>query len=93
MRRGTVVQHDRVEDVGHDWPGGASLRPFSATVATWQFLSASASRRPTPDRGEAGPAVLTPAAAAAWPAAHRRARIQTRTGSPPNARRTSEPTW
>lgn len=37
---GTVVQHDRVEDVGHDWPGEGSIRPFSATVATWQFLSA-----------------------------------------------------
>jgi polyhydroxybutyrate depolymerase len=45
---GTVVQHDRVEDVGHDWPGEGSLRPFSATVATWQFLSSF--RLPAPGR-------------------------------------------
>lgn len=43
---GTVLAHDRLEDVGHDWPGESSLRPFSATVATWQFLSAF--RRPGP---------------------------------------------
>lgn len=37
---GTVVENDRVAHLGHDWAGESSLQPFSATVATWQFLSA-----------------------------------------------------
>lgn len=37
---GTIVENDRVAHLGHDWAGEDSQRPFSATVATWQFLSA-----------------------------------------------------
>jgi polyhydroxybutyrate depolymerase len=37
---GRVVVHDRVVDAEHGWPGEDSLRPFSSTVRTWEFLSA-----------------------------------------------------
>lgn len=46
---GTIVQGDKVDGLGHDWAGRASLKPFSATVATWQFLSAF--RNPGPAAG------------------------------------------
>ncbi|MEP6953318.1 MAG: PHB depolymerase family esterase [Solirubrobacteraceae bacterium] len=36
---GRVVVHDRVADAEHGWPGAASLKPFSSTLATWSFLS------------------------------------------------------
>jgi polyhydroxybutyrate depolymerase len=37
---GRVVVHDRVIDAEHGWPGERSLKPFSTTIRTWQFLSA-----------------------------------------------------
>ena len=37
---GRMVFHDRVIDAEHGWPGEDSLRPFSSTLRTWQFLSA-----------------------------------------------------
>jgi len=37
---GALVVDDRVVDPAHAWPGGPSLKPFSATAATWAFLSA-----------------------------------------------------
>lgn len=39
-RDGRIVAHYRVLDAEHGWPGERSLRPFSATVRTWRFLSA-----------------------------------------------------
>jgi polyhydroxybutyrate depolymerase len=36
---GRMVVHDRVIDAEHGWPGESSLRPFSSTLRTWQFLS------------------------------------------------------
>jgi polyhydroxybutyrate depolymerase len=38
--QGRVVVQDRVVDAEHGWPGEDSLRPFSSTLRTWQFLSA-----------------------------------------------------
>jgi polyhydroxybutyrate depolymerase len=40
---GSVVVHDRVSDQEHGWPGGNNLdprSPFSASLATWRFLTA-----------------------------------------------------
>jgi polyhydroxybutyrate depolymerase len=37
---GRVVAHDRVLDAQHGWPGENSLKPFSSTLRTWQFISA-----------------------------------------------------
>jgi polyhydroxybutyrate depolymerase len=37
---GRFVIHDRVSGVDHGWPGESSLRPFSSTARTWEFLSA-----------------------------------------------------
>jgi polyhydroxybutyrate depolymerase len=37
---GRVVEQVRVFDAEHGWPGGSSLRPFSSTARTWQFVSA-----------------------------------------------------
>ena len=37
---GRVVVQDRVADGEHGWPGESSLRPFSSTLRTWEFLSA-----------------------------------------------------
>jgi polyhydroxybutyrate depolymerase len=36
---GRMVVHDRVVDAEHGWPGEATLRPFSSTLRTWQFLN------------------------------------------------------
>lgn len=37
---GTIVENVKIAGLGHAWAGETSLKPFSATVATWQFLSA-----------------------------------------------------
>jgi polyhydroxybutyrate depolymerase len=36
---GRLVVHDRVSDAEHGWPGESSLRPFSSTLRTWQFIA------------------------------------------------------
>jgi polyhydroxybutyrate depolymerase len=41
-RSGTAVEHDRITDAEHGWPGEADLdgrATFSTTARTWQFLS------------------------------------------------------
>ncbi|QEC49883.1 hypothetical protein FSW04_21470 [Baekduia soli] len=42
-RAGVVVQHDRIDDADHGWPGENDLddvRGFASTRRTWEFLSA-----------------------------------------------------
>jgi polyhydroxybutyrate depolymerase len=36
---GRTVVHDRVFDAEHGWPGESSLKPFSSTLRTWDFIS------------------------------------------------------
>jgi polyhydroxybutyrate depolymerase len=38
--QGRIVQHERVLDAQHGWPGEDSLRPFSSTLTTFRFLTA-----------------------------------------------------